>query len=203
MRSLLSAHRSSKVTRRFAVELSPAGCLAGALMVLTLPLRLLAAAVLAAAVHESFHILALMFCGNGVRNVRIGFGGAVIETEPLSPFRELVCAAAGPLGSFLCLLLVRAFPLVALCGLFQGTYNLLPIYPLDGGRIVRCICILRNPRRAVKISQAISIIAYSFVISIFMWLYIQYHHPYLLVFAGYFLYRTTLCRKTPCNKGGF
>ncbi len=203
MHSLHSARRSLKVTQRFSVELSPAGCLAGALMVLVLPFKLLVSAVLAAVIHECFHILALMLCGNGIQRIRVGFGGAVIETALLPPFQELLCAAAGPLGSFLCLFMVRFAPLVSLCALFQGLYNLLPIYPLDGGRILHCICILLAPRRSDRISHTVSILTCMIVICIFVWLYFRFHHLFLLLFAGYFLCSIALCRKTPCKEVGY
>ena len=203
MHFLYFARKSLKVTRQSLVELSPAGCLAGALMVLVLPFKLLISAVLAATIHECFHILALMLCKNQIRRIRVGFGGAVIETELMTPLQELFCAAAGPIGSFLCLLMVRFMPLVALCALFQGLFNLLPIHSLDGGRILHCVCILLVPRWADRISHAFSILTCMIVICIFIWLYFRFHHLILLLFAGYFLYSTALCRKTPCKEGGY
>jgi Zn-dependent protease len=40
-----------------------------------------------------------------------------------------------------------------------GLVNLLPIYPLDGGRVAREVCTLKNPRAGIVLSLRISIIA--------------------------------------------
>jgi stage IV sporulation protein FB len=40
-----------------------------------------------------------------------------------------------------------------------GLINLLPVYPLDGGRVSRELCTLRQPRRGVVLSLQISIVA--------------------------------------------
>lgn len=65
-----------------------------------------------------------------------------METLPMSTGRELIAVLAGPAASLLLLSLVRVFPRVAICGLIQGIYNLLPIYPLDGGKALRCLMAL-------------------------------------------------------------
>lgn len=94
-------------------------------------------AALAAIVHEICHILALQILCVPIYEVRIGIWGARIDTAPMTRGRELVCALAGPLGSFSMLLLSDTFPEAALWGAAQGCYNLLPFYPLDGGRALR------------------------------------------------------------------
>ena len=120
------------------LHLDAAACLLGALLLLVLPLQWLLAALTAAAFHELCHFLAVRLVGGRVLDVRIGSGGAVMQTLPMSRGREWLCALAGPVGSLLLLPLCRVFPRVAFCALVQAVYNLLPVFPLDGGRALRC-----------------------------------------------------------------
>ncbi|MBQ8768996.1 MAG: M50 family metallopeptidase [Oscillospiraceae bacterium] len=113
-------------------------------MILILPLRWILAAVIAAAFHEVCHALAVYFCGGKVRRLSVGNRGAVMHADELPAVKALICILAGPAGSLLLLLLVRWIPRIALCALLQGFYNLLPIYPLDGGRAVRCLLDMKN-----------------------------------------------------------
>ena len=116
-----------------------------ALLLLTLPLPWLLAALGAGAFHELCHFLALYAAGTPVRGFQLGPRGARILTGPLDPKTELICASAGPLGSLFLLLFLRLFPRMALCGAFQGLFNLLPIYPMDGGRVLRSALALLGP----------------------------------------------------------
>lgn len=120
------------------IRLDPWACVAWAGMVLLLPLQWLLAAVTAAAFHELCHMGAVYALGGEVREIRIGPAGAVMDVMLPGKGRELLAALAGPAGSFLLLFLHRGLPHIALCGLFQGLFNLLPLYPLDGGRVLRC-----------------------------------------------------------------
>lgn len=122
-----------------SVNMEPSVCILATLFLLTLPLKWLFAAIIAAAFHELCHITALRLLKYRIWNIRIGIGGTQLETEPLSRGKELLCALSGPLGSFLLLSMINRFPRIAVCAGLQGIYNLLPIYPLDGGRIFRCI----------------------------------------------------------------
>ena len=131
--------------RRFVV--APYACIVLAVIVLVVPLRWLLAAMLASAVHELSHWFALRLCHVRIYSITVGLFGAKIETEAMSEFKESVCAAAGPLGGVLLVLFFRWFPEVAICALFQTCYNLLPVYPLDGGRVAfSMLRLLRNTR---------------------------------------------------------
>lgn len=111
-----------------------------ALMSLLFPLRFLAGVLLAALVHECGHILAIKLTGGQILSVRLHGGGASIETAPMKPGKEALCALAGPGLGALTILAWRIFPELALSGLVQTVFNLIPVYPLDGGRAVRNIC---------------------------------------------------------------
>ena len=122
--------------RRLQIE--PGAYFIGAAGLILLPLRFALALAAAAAVHEFFHYLAAKIIGNQVYAMKISEKGCLLDMEPMSRNQELVCAAAGPVGSLLLLALIHRLPLLALCGAVQGLYNLLPLYPMDGGRILYC-----------------------------------------------------------------
>lgn len=110
-----------------------------ALGMLVLPIWWVFAAVLAAIWHEACHYFVLRLYGGQTIKFGAGLTGAVMEVRFSGVWQELLCALAGPAGSLLILLLVRWIPRTAICAGFQGIFNLLPIYPLDGGRVVRCL----------------------------------------------------------------
>lgn len=126
-----------------------------ALAVLLIPIKWLLAWVIATAVHEGFHLLALRLFRCRIHHVKLGFGGAQIETETDSDLAEVVCAAAGPIGSLFLLLLVRWLPAVAICGFIQGIYNLLPLYPMDGGRVAKLLLKKLLPGQWCAIGQRV------------------------------------------------
>lgn len=134
-----------------SIEFTPGFCIGTALTLLILPLRWILALTVAAVFHELCHVAVLRLCRIRIVGIRIGMGRAEISTETMMPGEELFCALAGPVGSFVLLLLIRAAPLIALCGLVQGLYNLLPVMPLDGGRVVNSILTMIYPSGAESI----------------------------------------------------
>lgn len=111
-----------------------------ALMLLLFPLRFTVGLLLAAAVHELGHILAVRLTGGKILGIRLHAFGARIEAAPMSPGRTAICALAGPAAGALTILARHRFPELALAGLIQTLFNLLPLPWLDGGRAVRNIC---------------------------------------------------------------
>lgn len=110
-----------------------------AVLILTVPTNWLLASAAAAVFHEIGHYCAVLVLNGRIRTVEIGVFGTVMEAEGISGLREAICVLSGPAVSLLLILFIQRFPLLGLCGLIQGVFNLLPFYPLDGGRVLRCI----------------------------------------------------------------
>lgn len=110
-----------------------------ALMLLLLPFPWLMAALVAAGWHEICHALLVLGCGGRILALDISWGGIRMETSPMESWKILLCTLAGPAGSLALLLFAPWVPRIALCGLAQGAFNLLPVYPLDGGRAMMCL----------------------------------------------------------------
>lgn len=108
-----------------------------ALWILVVPIRWAAAALTAACVHELGHLAALRLWGVKVFEIEIDIFGAKIETAPMDNGQELACALAGPLAGLALCALWKWLPSLSIWALTQSVFNLLPIYPLDGGRAWR------------------------------------------------------------------
>lgn len=137
------------------VSIDPWAAVAGAFYLLVMPVSWLVAAVVAAAVHEGCHLLAAHLTGGRVEGITIGVAGAKISARFPDRKAELVTALAGPVGSFLLLGFLPIAPEIALCGQVQGLFNLLPLYPMDGGRVCRCLLERWAPDRAEMLCRRV------------------------------------------------
>ena len=151
-----------------SIEATPGFCILWAFLILTLPLEFLLAAVTAALVHECFHATAIRLTGGRILGLTLGAGGMEMEVSPMGPGRELLCALAGPAGSLFLLCLPCSG--LALCGLVQGLFNLLPIAPLDGGRILGCLLELTMPRHRRLIESTAVVLTGGALLAAAFWL---------------------------------
>ena len=146
--------------------------------------------------HELAHSVVARKRGLPVKNITLFIFGGVsnIEKEPGSPGVEFQMAVVGPLTSILIGILAFALlyvlgqsttPLGAIlwylgiANILLGIFNLIPGFPLDGGRVLRSIVwkIDGNLRRATRIVTVVGqIIAYLFILA-GIWLF----------FAGYLI----------------
>lgn len=119
------------------LSVEPGAYLLLALYLLLLPFPWVGAMLLAGAVHEFGHCLALCYFGAPIGRIRIGPFGAKIETVPMEGCMVFFCALAGPLSGLMLCLFWRWLPRTAFLALCHSIFNLLPIYPLDGGRAIQ------------------------------------------------------------------
>ena len=140
------------MAKKLEFQVSAGALIFLAALVMLFPLQWVGAVILAAGVHELCHAAAICLLGGSIESIAIGSRGIVMKTQPMSGVREIVCAMAGPLGSLCLLLFVRWLPRTAVCGLFHGVYNLIPLLPMDGGRVLRGILYgLLTPPKAEKL----------------------------------------------------
>lgn len=150
-------------------------------MVLFLPMKWMLAILLCVSFHELCHYAAIRLCGGRKCFLRFQVNGARMLLPDMSRGMELICALAGPVGSFLLIPFAPWMPRVAICGFAHGIYNLLPIYPLDGGRVLLCfLSLCFSPPVAFRIMGIIEKVTYLLL--------------FLLSVLGFLYFDSELCR---------
>ncbi|UCD71608.1 MAG: site-2 protease family protein [Syntrophobacterales bacterium] len=159
--------------------------------------------------HELTHSLVAMRQGEEVRSITLFILGGVAELkgEPESPFKEFSMAFVGPLSSMIIALFFWALSLIfrdlnqplwaltrylGLINLIIGIFNLIPGFPMDGGRVLRAIIwkVTGNLRRSTRIaSVAGQTIAFLFIMfGIFLIFSRAIFNGLWMVFIGWFIH---------------
>ncbi|HKD43696.1 MAG TPA: site-2 protease family protein [Myxococcaceae bacterium] len=144
-------------------------------------LGLALALFLSVLLHELGHSLYALRKGGRVQDITLLMIGGVsnITTPPKSPRQEAVMSLVGPLTSLILAVVFYALKLAAAefntfnlqfalfylaeMNLFLGLFNLLPAFPMDGGRIVRAFLterygLLRATQIAVGLGKAFAVL---------------------------------------------
>lgn len=132
-------------------------CFLAALLLMILPLDWLLSAVIAAVFHELCHIFLLWMLNGNIQSVKLGAEGCVIEATGIGEVGQFLSILAGPLGSLALVLFCRTAPKIGVCGLIHGLYNLLPVLPLDGGRLLQLLLYRICPGKAEYLSDVVAI----------------------------------------------
>ncbi len=114
--------------------------------------------LLSVLVHEVGHMIMIKVLKQSIYGIRLQAAGALICCDCTNYRAEWICALSGPVASFLLGLLTfwwcAELAVISIC---LGLGNLLPIYPLDGGRALRACLLLRlQPASVERILQAVT-----------------------------------------------
>lgn len=110
-----------------------------AFLVILIPIKWVLCWLAAQVLHEAFHIIALKCCKYHITVVRFGYNGMEINGDFDERLQMIFCALAGPCAGIVLYIVFGKDSILGICGLCQSAFNLLPVYPLDGGRSIRML----------------------------------------------------------------
>ena len=150
-------------------------------------------------VHEFSHIAAIFLCGASIDIIDIRAFGIRVNVPELSCMsykNEIIIAAAGPLAGIITASLAFAAAVMSDTSVFDyfigvnvviTAINLIPVYPLDGGRIILGVMLQYLPMRvAYTISYVFAIVSIGTLFGLCTFLALRGElNPSLVIFTAY------------------
>ncbi len=150
-------------------------------------------------IHELSHVAAIFLCGASIDVVDIRAFGIRVNVPELScmPYKkEIIIATAGPLAGIITASLGFAVAKILNTAIFDyfiginvliTAINLIPVYPLDGGRIILGIVLQYLPVRvAYTISYILAIVSIGILLGLCTFLALRGTlNPSLVIFTAY------------------
>ncbi len=123
-------------------------------------------------IHEAAHIIAIHLCGGEIDRVEVrafGIRVNVPELKYMSYKREIIIAAMGPIAGIITAIIAllaadvcKSDSLLYFAGIniIISGINLLPVYPLDGGRVIlSSMLMFFSVRASYAVSYVLTIIS--------------------------------------------
>ena len=138
-------------------------------------------------VHELGHVLVIHIIGGKIERLELTASGAVLVLDtryPLSYVEEGVSSFAGPMANFVCggVAAYLGHYLTAGVNFAIGLFNLLPIWPMDGGRVLcSALSLFWAEERIDKCILMVSFVLVGGLFSIGFMLIREFGNPTLLV----------------------
>lgn len=149
---------------------------------LLLPVSVAVSVFASVLIHEMAHAYIAQRKGYNVYGIEIGlFNGSAAIDSNIHERDSIPVTAAGPISNLILLMISGLFFLLIkdnssgsmivdflenfmYVNLFLFLFNILPIYPMDGGRILKDYLLIKNRRIANKISNKVSLVFSSLLI---------------------------------------
>jgi stage IV sporulation protein FB len=155
------------------------------------------------ALHELGHSVVARAKGSYIHEIVLyPFGGAAkISNIPKRPIDEIMVALAGPAVSLMLAIVFQQFELLRLLGYLNGMlffFNILPVFPMDGGRVLRAALTLKKGRtEATRIAATVGkyFCGLFVIVGLFgmpyriMGLIGPFESNFVLAFIGFYIYR--------------
>lgn len=164
-------------------------------------------------IHECAHAKAAKKLGYGLNVIKLmPYGAALCGSADITPKHEAIIAVIGPIVNLLIATLFAALwwlvpssymftEAFCSCNIYIGVFNLLPVYPLDGGRIMLALLSCKLARsKAYKIMRIISFALAATVIALFVATAVLYAPNVCLFGIGLFVFASALI---PDNRGRY
>ncbi len=184
----------------------------GILFLLTRQIEIYATLMLFALLHEIGHLCAGLVLGFKPKSIGINPFGFKIEFHTKIEdynkkikkgnelcLKKMIIAIAGPVVNLFIILICLIYSqnlliqkeIIIYSNLLLAIFNLIPIYPLDGGRIIKeVIHIFKGKEEANKISNTISRVTIISITILFSILILYIHNIALVLILGYLWYLT-------------
>ncbi len=155
------------------------------------------------ALHELGHSVVARAKGGYIHEIVLyPFGGAAkISNIPKRPIDEIMVALAGPAVSLVLALVFQQIELLRFLGYLNGMlffFNILPVFPMDGGRVLRAALTLKKGRtEATRIAATVGkyFCGLFVIVGLFgmpyriMGLIGPFESNFMLAFIGFYIYR--------------
>lgn len=118
------------------------------IFIITKQINIYAIFIIFTLIHETSHALAGIFLGLKLKKIEImPFGFKITFWQNRNKIKKILITLAGPFINLIVMFLAIAFKWhtnIIYSNLIIAVFNLLPIYPLDGGRLLKNVLGLKN-----------------------------------------------------------
>lgn len=136
--------------------------------------------------HELSHIIFASIFGKKIKKIKLSIAGVcvVFSDEELELVKKIIVYIAGPLSNICLAIMFYNIEFIFEVNLFLAILNLVPVYPLDGYNIVKCIVDIFNNKKYLK-NVEYTFLSLLFFISFYI--LFRYLNPSLFIFFIYIM----------------